>query len=178
VKIHNLIRTLAIRKYRRSFSIALASLLLASSFPVNGGTALAAAAGSDFQYVIRSTQGGDHFGDDEFSLPGVFRNAFRTYTFTLPGVNPSQEGQVILSTFHVNYSCNRFEINNVPIPVFADHNDESVWETETFRIGTNVLRAGTNANTLTIRAVDGSCGTGGELDDFVVANLVIHYRTQ
>lgn len=183
MKIHNMIKT-KMRKYHKILSIALASLLLASSFPVNGGTSLAKstsailAAGSDFVYVVGSGSGGDHFGDESGSMGGVFRGPERTYNFTLPGVNPSQDGQVILSTFAVDFSCNRFEINGTQIPVFRAHNDERIWEAETFRIPANVLRAGTNANRLTIRAVNGSCGQGGNLDDFIVANVVVHYHTQ
>ena len=58
-----MIKTNAMRKYRKALSITLASLLLASSFPVNGGTSLAKsapsalAAGSDFVYVFGSTGG-------------------------------------------------------------------------------------------------------------------------
>jgi hypothetical protein len=172
------------RKYRKVLSITLASMLLAASFPVNGGTSLAKptsatlAAGSDFVYVFGSGGGGDHFGDESGSMPGVFRGSERTYTFTLPGVDPSEEGQVILSTFAVDVTCNRFEINGTQIPVFRNHNDERVWETDTFRIPTNLLRAGANANRLTIRALNTSCNNGGNLDDFVVANIVVHYKTQ
>jgi hypothetical protein len=156
--------------------LALALLLLATAVPVIKG-ATSAAAFSNFVYVVTSASGGDHYGDDPNGLGGVYRGDDFTYTFNLPGVDQTKSAQVIASTFNVGSSCNRFEINGVQIGgVLRDHNDASVWETETARIPSGLLKA--TGNTLTIRALNSSCGSGGDLDDFMVANVTVHYAQQ
>ena len=183
MKIQTIIRTLAIRKYRKSFSIALASLLLAATFPVNGGTSLAkstssplaAPAGSTFVTIIGSSGGGDSFGDEPGSVPGTYRGLQFTYTFNLPGVDPTKHAQVILSTHNLSSNCNRFEINGVQVPnALRDHGDEGEFKTDQSRILSSVGLKETG-NTLRIAALNTSCTTGGNEDDFGVANVVIHY---
>ena len=216
MKIHNTIKT-SMRKHCKGLSITLATLLLASSFPVNGGTSLAksapatfaaakqfnfgsplplpfpfnkalsasastfptvaAAAGSNFRYLINSPRGGDSFGDEPGSVGGTYKGTAFTYEFPLPGVDPAQKAVVILSSRSVSVSCNTFEINGVQIgAALRDHNDSTVWETETAQIPGGVLKA--TDNKLRIGAMSASCNTSGNLDDFIVANLVIHYIQQ
>ena len=183
MKIKDMIKTNGMRKYRSSFFVMMASLLLALPFPVNGGAALAkptsaslaAAAGSGFIYIIGSASGGDSFGDEPGSVGGNYRGLQFTYTFNLPGVDPTQPAQVILSSNNVGTRCNRFEINGVQIDtVLRDHGDSSVWETEQGRILPSVQLKETG-NTLRIAALNEACTTGGNEDDFVIANVVIHY---
>ncbi len=185
MKIKNTIKTLAMGKYRNIFSVLLASLLLASSLSVNGGktiatassTALAAAAGANFVVLIGSGSGGDSFGDEPGSVGGNYRGIEFTYPlFNLSGVDTTKSALVTLASKNVSSSCNRFEINDVQVPVFRDHNDSNVWETEIFRIPAGVLKA--TGNKLRIKTLNESCGTSGNLDDFIVSNVVIHYIQQ
>jgi hypothetical protein len=180
-----MIKTNAMRKYRKFLSITLASLLLASSFSINGGaslaksasTTLAAAAGSNFVVIIGSGSGGDSFGDEPGSVGGNYRGLEFTYpAFSLPGVDPSKSAVVQLASKNVSTACNRFEINGVQVPALRDHNDSNVWETEIFRIPTGVLKA--TGNILRIQALNESCAEGGNEDDFIVSNVVIHYVQQ
>jgi hypothetical protein len=138
---------------------------------------MAAMAGSNFRYLINSARGGDSFGDEPGSVGGTYKGTAFTYDFPLPGVDPAQKAVVILSSRSVSVSCNMFEINGVQIgAALRDHNDSTVWETETAQIPGGVLKA--SGNKLRIGAVTESCTTSGNLDDFIVANLVIHYIQQ
>jgi hypothetical protein len=183
MKIKEIVKTSKMRKYRNGLFVMMASALLALPFPVNGGSSLtaptsaslAAAAGSGLVYIIGSGSGGDAFGDEPGSVGGNYRGLQFTYTFDLPGVDATKDAQVILSSKSLAVGCNRFEINGVHIDtVLRDHNDSAVWETEQGRILPSV-RLRETGNTLRIAARNTDCTTGGNEDDFVVANVVIHY---
>jgi hypothetical protein len=171
MKIKVMLKTNATRKYRKSFSIMLATLLLASSFPVNGGTALAtsvpatpaAAAGSDFVYVTSS------FVSFSDSSPE------RTFHFTLPN-NVTGRGHIMVQAKGVDFDCNRFEINGSQVNVLVDRDGSNELHTEYNDISSGVLHGGDN--TLFIQARNESCGLGGNLDNFAITNIVIFYRTQ
>lgn len=158
------------RKYRKSLSITLASLLLASSFPINGGTALAAAQGSNFVYVISSL---NSFGD--VSSGGIFRGEQFTFEFTLPS-NVSGRGHVQLQVRGLNTNCNRFEINGTQVNVLIDQSNRGGLEVQMNDTGPGVLKPGLNR--LLIRSLNSGCTVGGDLDEFILTNIVVFYQTQ
>jgi hypothetical protein len=170
VKIPNIVRTIATRKYRKGLTMTLALLLLASSAPVKGGTSLAtspsltsaAPAGSDFVYVTTAFVS---FSD---------QNPERTFTFTLPD-NLTGRGHIMVQAKGVDVSCNRFEINGSQVNVLVNRNGSTELHTDYQDILSGVLRGGTN--TLFIQSRNESCGLGGNLDDFDIANIAIFYRT-
>jgi hypothetical protein len=170
VKIQNIVRTIATRKYRRSLAMTLALLMLASFVPVKGGTSLAtptsmtsaAAAGSDFVYVLSSFV---TFNDD---------NPERTFHFTLPS-NVTGRGHIMVQAKGVDFSCNRFEINGTQVNVLVDRDGSGEVDAEYNDISSGVLHGGDN--TLFIQTRNESCGLGGNLDDFSITNIVIFYKT-
>jgi hypothetical protein len=165
-------------------SETLASQLFGLPFPFNRGLSfapstsptLAAAEQSQFAILISSASGGDSFGSNPESMPGIYRGLQFTYpAFDLPGALP-RNGVIVLSSFNVGNSCNRFELNGVQIPVFRDHNNSNVWETEVFRVTTNVIKP--TGNILRIAAVNDNCTESGVRDNFAVSNAILYYKTQ
>jgi hypothetical protein len=175
MKIKNMIKTNTMRKYRKSLSIALATLLLAASFPVNGGTALAAQdITAKLALTITSVQ---HFGDNPEELGGTFvGDDLELRDLNLPGlISGGRSHLLMLQTYGVNVSCHVFEINGVQIAgALRDRNNVNEWVTEIAQIPANVLKA--SGNTLRIVARNNACGAGGDLDDFAIDNVVIFYR--
>ncbi len=172
MKIPNIVRTIATRKYRKGLTMTLALLLLASSAPVKGGTSLAtsssltsaAPAGSDFVYV--TTLNIVSFSD---------QNPERTFTFTLPANLTTGLGHIMVQARGVDHSCNRFEINGNQVNVLVNRSGNNERHTDHQDILSGVLRPGTN--TLFIQSRNESCGLGGNLDDFDIGNIVIFYKT-
>lgn len=162
MKIKDMLRANATRKYRKSFSLMLATLLLASSFPVKGGAASAAAAGSDFVYVSSS------FTTFSDSTPE------KTFTFTLPS-NVTGRGHIMVQAKGVDFGCHRFEVNGAQVNVLRDRDGSADLHAEYEDISSGVLRAG--SNTLFIQTRNETCGLGGNLDNFSITNIVIFYRT-
>jgi hypothetical protein len=175
MKIKNMIKTNAMRKYRKSLAVMLASLLVASSLPVSGGMTLAAQdVTAKLALTITSTQ---HFGDNPEELGGTFvGDDLELRGLNFPGlINASSSHLLMLQTFGVNVSCHVFEINGVQIPgALRDRNNVNEWVTEIAQIPANVLKA--SGNTLRIVARNNACGAGGDLDDFAIDNVVIFYR--
>jgi hypothetical protein len=178
MKIKNMIKTNTMRKYRKSLSVMLASLLLASSLPVSGGTtlastsaALAAAAGSDFVYIIRAQQS---FGD--VATGGTFQGEDQTYTFTLPSNLAPGTAHVMAHGKGFSNNCNRFEVNGTNLGIFAIRSNPNEFFVEMGDVPSGILRPGTN--TLTIRALNANCTVGGDLDEFVISNVIFFYHVQ
>jgi hypothetical protein len=181
MKINNAIRTLAMRKYHRCLSVMLAFLLLASSFPVKGGTSLATpdsmtqgpvkVKGSDFVYVFSSI---NSFGLVDSG--GEFRGPEFTFNFPLPNTVKGK-GHVMLQAKGVNTTnCNRFEINGTQIGVLIGRNS-SEFVIEMNDISAGVLKPGNNTLRIASRNLN-DCSPGGSLDSFAITNVVIFYQTE
>lgn len=158
----------------------LGSLLLALPFPVNGGPSfstspsatIAIADTANFVYVINTRQ---HFGDQPDSLPGTYRGEDHEWNFNLPDIDPNKVAVLMLQTREVSHACNVFQINGVQIPeALRAHTNGEEYVTEIGEIPAGTLKA--NGNTLRIVARNDACGAGGNLDDFIVVNVIILYR--
>jgi hypothetical protein len=180
MKIKNMIKTNMMRRYRKSLFVMTATLLLALPFPGNGGASLttsapatlAAAPASDFTLVITSNHS---FGD--VSSGGTFQGEDQSYPFTLPSNLGSGRMLVMLTARGVGNNCNRFEVNGTQINgILVNRDNSNEQHTELFDVPPNVLKPG--ANTLYIRAVNSSCTAGGNLDEFVLNNVVFLYHVQ
>lgn len=80
----------------------------------------------------------------------------------------------MLQTRGVSVNCNVIKINGVDVSSALRADDDDNWHTQIGEVPPNVLKSGNN--TLQIAARNESCGVGGNLDDFVVDNVVILYR--
>ena len=164
----------------------LASLLLALPFPANGGQPLAAPTlttpgtpsfteEANFRYIINTRK---HLGDDPAALEGTFVGDDLEITFDLPLLYPipfvTERAVLMLQTRGVTVNCNVIKINGVDVSSALRAHDDDSWHTQIGEVPPNVLKSG--SNTLQIAARNESCGVGGNLDDFVVDNVVILYR--
>jgi IgA Peptidase M64 len=117
-----------------------------------------------------------HFGDEEDSLPGVFVGESKDYTFDCLGVDPTQHAVLMLQTQHVG-SGNIFTINNETVfgglPRTTD--DKEAWSAQVLLIAPNTLHS--RDNVLHVESRTDSGGTSGDIDDFVIDNVVLFYKT-
>jgi hypothetical protein len=141
-------------------SLALAALLLAIQ--------PALAAGASFTIIVRSafTMGDAGVGDDH------------EIDFSTPGVNAGRRAVLMVQTRDVDFTFNGVQINGTSLQNLVQHDtgsDESY--VHMIIVPANVLRADQpNTLRLTSRNIDGNLG--GNLDDFVVERVVIHYEVQ
>jgi hypothetical protein len=138
--------------------------------------------GSDFTVIIQVRQ---HFGNEEDAFPGVFAGANKEFRFVCPDVDPGETAVLLFQSLGVDHDQNFIAINSIGafgqpevfggIPVSRSDRD---WNGNVMLVRPNVLR---EENTLHLgaRADDGSLGgLGGEIDDFVIDNVVIFYKTR
>jgi len=157
----------------KSLTVVMAALLLA--MPTIGGpvVAVVAAVSSNFVFIIRERQ---HFGDEPGAHPGFFRGEdFSFPPFDAPGINPNRPAVLMLEARGVQNS-NVFRINGVTISrALQPHPEanEAQTFTEIANVPPGVLKA--QGNVLRVIAVKDAFGN---LDDFVIENVVLHYNEQ
>lgn len=130
---------------------------------------------SDFTVVFADNQ---HFGNDPSSLYGTFRGDDYTYRFDCPGIDISQ-GAIWFAEcqgveYYNKFTLNGREIWSLDYPSKGRHVDNST-------IPSQILQE--TGNTLLIEAsnIQGKTrteGGAGNLDDFVIDNFVIFYKTR
>jgi hypothetical protein len=134
---------------------------------------------ADFSTVIAVRQG---FGDEPALLksmePNVpFVGPTKDFAFACPNVNPSETAVVMFQSRDVDHNRNIFTINgsNVSggIPVSPN---KDTWNGNVMLIGAGVLRA--SGNELHVEARNASGGGGGDIDDFILDNVVVMYKTR
>lgn len=177
-----MVKANATRKYRKSLSIMLASLLLASSFPVKGGTSLAtspsmtsataAGTGLYFVYAVSSL---NSIGDED-TEGGVFRGPEWTIPFDIPeNITLTGRAHIMIQARGVDVSCNRVELNGTQINVLVNRNGSSELHADYNDVPSGTLKAGRNFLRFASRSE--ACNTVGNLDDFAITNVVIFYQT-
>lgn len=135
--------------------------------------------GSDLTIIIRSRQ---HFGNDQDSLPGTFVGNNEDYPFSCPQVDPRQDAVLLFQTLSVSHEKNSIAINSpVPtgipevyggIPVSRSDQD---WNGNVMLIGPGVLQ---EDNVLWLGARDSNGSLLGDIDEFVIDNVVVFYKTK
>lgn len=134
---------------------------------------------SDFTIIIRVRQ---HFGDDADSMPGAFVGTNNSYPFSCPRVDPTQEGVLLFQTLGVSHDKNFIAINSTGItgepevyggiPVSRSDQD---WNSNVMLIRPGVL---TESNVLRLGARRSDGSILNELDDFVIDNVVVLFKTR
>jgi hypothetical protein len=144
----------------------LASLILALA-------PMAAAQTANYVYIVAGNQ---HFGDDPgaFGGGGTFRGDDFDYTFNAPGVDPSKRAVLMLWNLNVATHCNVVTINGTNISGALVAQSSPEWATRIGEVPAGVLKA--TGNILHIAARNTSCTTGGNLDDFMIDNVVLLYQ--
>jgi hypothetical protein len=135
--------------------------------------------GSDFTVIIRVRQ---HFGDDQDSMPGAFVGNNNSYPFRCPNVDSTQEAVLLFQTLGVSHDRNAITVNStVPtgepevyggIPVSRSDQD---WNGNVMLIRPDVLREN---NILGLGARNSDGGLLGDIDEFVIDNVVVLFKTR
>lgn len=126
-----------------------------------------------------------HFGNDPGDHPGAFVGSNKEYPFPCPNVDPREPAVLLFQTLSVTHDRHFIAINSIGatgdpevfggIPVSASNTD---WTGNIMLIRPNVLREN-NILRLGARASDGSLGgLSGEVDDFVIDNVVVLFKTK
>ncbi len=156
----------------KGLAVAMAALLLA--MPSIGGpvAAAVAAVSSNFVFIVSSAQ---HFGDEPGAFGGTFRGDDFDFIFDAPGINPNRRALLILEARGVG-APNVFQINGVNIGGALQQRDTNETFTEMADVPAGTLRATGNVLRVIARNTNGQAG--GNLDDFVIDNVVLHYIEQ
>jgi hypothetical protein len=138
---------------------------------------------ADFTIVFSVRQG---FGNEPGLLNSIepdvpFVGPTKDFTFSCPNVNPDEAAVLMFQSRDVDSSRNIITINDRPvlegipggIPVSPDKN---TWNGNVMLIGARILRA--SGNVLHIESRNTSGGSGGNIDDFILDNVVVMYKTR
>jgi hypothetical protein len=132
---------------------------------------------SEFTVVVSVRQA---FGNE----PGFFNSiepqapfvgASKTFSFQCPNVNEGEAAVLMFQTRDVDHGKNVLSINGqdiaggIPVSPSAD-----TWNGNVMLIAPGVLRS---TNRMLVRARNTAGGDNGNLDDFILDNVVVMYKT-
>ena len=119
----------------------------------------------------------NHLGDQADELPGTFVGKATNLTFDCPGVDPAQPAVLTFQALSVGSELNVFTVNDKPISggLPKTTGDGGAWSAQSMLVGPNTLKPRGNLLHLEARTTSGSAA--GNIDDFVVDNLVVFYKT-
>jgi hypothetical protein len=133
----------------------------------------------DYTVIMHQTA---HVGDDEdaFGTAPFKGQDFESDRFSCPNVKSSERAVVFFQTRDVDYATNVIQINGRDlfggIPVSSTGDAESpFWNGNVALVERNVLLE--SGNVLRLGARNSSGGTSGNVDDFLIDNVVILYKT-
>jgi hypothetical protein len=152
-------------------AVMLLAALLALPLPI---LAAVAADPVSYAYIITSPQ---YFGDDpnESGVSVVHRGQDHEYSFDLPGVDRTKVAVLMLKTFDLDYNLNSFTINGRSLLV-RRHISGSEFFADHIEVPGFFLKE--TGNELKISSRNSSGGVTGELDDFIVDDVVLVYKTR
>ena len=134
---------------------------------------------ADFTIIVNVRQG---FGNEPGYLNSIepnvpFVGPTKDFTFSCPNINPNESAVLMFQSRDVDVTRNIITINsrNVPggIPVSPNKN---TWNGNVLLVERGTLRASGNA--LHIESRNSSGGGGGDIDDFILDNVVVMYKTR
>jgi hypothetical protein len=132
--------------------------------------------GSPMNYTIIANVR-QHFGNEPDFLPGAFVGQKKDFSFDCPSVDQSEVAVLMFQSLHVSTTRNVFTINGEAVfgdlPTTTD--DKEAWAGQVLLVSPNVLRR--TSNVLHVESRTGSGGTSGDIDDFVIDNVVLFYKT-
>ena len=135
--------------------------------------------GNSFTVVQSQRQ---HFGNQPGSFNDVepdvpFVGSAKEYVFDCPNVNPAETAMLLLQSRDVSHSRNVLQINGTQVygglPVSPSRD---TWNGNVLLVEPHHrLRATRNVLRVEARSTNG--GTAGDIDDFIVDNVVVQYKT-
>ena len=129
---------------------------------------------ADFTVIIAVRQ---HFGNKAGSRPGVFVGNEEHYTFDCPNIDPDTWGVLMFETLDVDYEQNVFEVNGHAIAGGIPKSpSKSAWNGNVMLINPNWLKG--RGNELHIKSLTSGGAPSGNIDDFVIDNVVVLYKTK
>jgi hypothetical protein len=146
----------------------------------------------DFTVVIRvRARFGSSGGQLAEEPTAPFVGQAKSFEFDCPSVDTSKEAALLFQTLGVTHRSNKISVNGVDLyggiptsnellPIPGSPTDSvielNVWITHILLIPDAVLRTVGNTLRIEARAADG--GTDGTLDNFIVDNAVVFYKTR
>jgi hypothetical protein len=138
---------------------------------------------ADFTVIVAVRQ---HFGNEagwfdpvEPNVP--FVGPTKDYTFTCTNVDPNAPAVLMFQTRDVDHGKNILQINDQPVFGGIPQSDtqgsgRGVWNGNIMLISAGVLRQ--TGNELHIESRQSSGSGGGDIDDFIIDNVVVLYKTR
>jgi hypothetical protein len=132
---------------------------------------------SEFTVVVTVRQG---FGNEPGYLNSIepqvpFVGAHKTFTFQCPNVKTNEPAVLMFQTRAVSHNRNVLSINGTDvaggIPVSPS---KDTWNGNVMLVAPGVLRT---SNQMLVRSRNAAGGDGGDLDDFILDNVVVMYKT-
>ncbi len=129
----------------------------------------------------------------ELEAGAPFVGPSATFQFDCPSVDSSADGVLLFQSMGVSHRNNLLEVNEVTVPggLYMSAQfltvpgasesgfgllEQGAWSANVLLIPINLLRE--TANTLRIESRNQDGGTDGNLDDFIVDNVVVFYKTR
>lgn len=143
----------------------------------------------DYTMIINVRQ---HFGSDSNAFEETAENqapfvgAAKDFQFSCPDVDSQAGGILLFQSFGVSHRSNQLEVNgDIVFGGIARSADfvvprESVIEVAIWHAHVLLVSAGSlrENNTLHIESRNQDGGTGGRLDDFIIDNAVVLFKTR
>jgi hypothetical protein len=131
--------------------------------------------------------GRQHFGDNQGTFkdvepdlqPNQFVNQEETYTFNCPNINSAEIAVLMFQSRDVDHQKNIFKVNGAQIPggLPASPNRDT-WNGNIMLVDPLTSKLKATNNVLQVESRNASGGSSGDIDDFILDNMVIMYKTR
>ena len=129
---------------------------------------------ADFTVIIAVRQ---HFGNRAGSRPGAFVGNEKRYAFDCPNVDPDTWAVLMFETLDVDHELNAFEVNGHAIAGGIPKSpSRNAWNGNVVLINPNWLKE--HGNELYIGSLNSEGTLSRDIDDFVMDNVVVLYKTK
>jgi hypothetical protein len=134
---------------------------------------------TNFTAIVSQRQ---HFGDEQGTFNNVEPNlnviTKKDFTFDCPNVNPSETAFLMFQSRDVDHQRNIFTVNKVDVSGGLPASpSRDTWNGNIMLIGSHHVLKATN-NTLHVESRNEKGESGGDIDDFIIDNVVIMYKTR
>ena len=123
-----------------------------------------------------------HFGDEQGTFSdikptAIFAGRKKDFTFNCPNVDSDERAVLMFQSRDVDHQNNDLHVNQKDVfgglPVSPNRD---TWNGNIMIIGPRQLKA--TGNVLHIEALNSTGGREGGIDDFLIANVIIMYKTR
>jgi hypothetical protein len=135
---------------------------------------------TDFTTVMAQRQ---HFGNEQGSFNNVepkvmFAGPTKDFAFNCPNVNSGETAFLMFQSRDVDHQRNIFRVNGVDIfGGLPASPSKDTWNGNILLIASRHHLKAAN-NVLDVESRNGSGGGGSDIDDFIIDNVVIVYKTR